>query len=425
MYKKVLLAFLILAIMAGAGYGVWRHEQTPGTTAAGFQARQEAVRRGGPEAKAVHVLLLGTDAGSVKGNTDTIIAASINPVTRTISMMSIPRDSRVDIPRHGMNKINAANPFGGPNLTKQVVENLLGTWIDYYVLVDFRGAARIIDRLGGVTMNIPKQMDYDDPVQNLHIHLKPGVQHLTGRQAVEFARFRHDAYGDIGRTQRQQQLLQEMGRQILASTTIDRLPGLLPELYRAVHTDATLADAVRMVAMIRGSKQWDIVTMTLPGNFQTLDGISYWRVDPAKSRLAWTNLLAGRIQPYLDESLADRTNRAPVTPLGGNRVADSVYGDSTYASKHDEKEEKPEEENKSTGEAVTASRGQEHQTDGKPDPGGQQPAAGGAKASGADGSGTDQANGGQDSPPSWLFEGDKSGKQDTVSGSTYGQQPGQ
>lgn len=335
MHKKTLFAAVVLLILAAAGFAVWNDLGKLLPRTAGQKAKRDAIAAGHPEAKAVHVLLLGTDAGNLKGNTDTIMAVSINPERRSISIMSIPRDSRVQIARYGWHKINAANPFGGPRLTVATVEGLLGTWFDYYVLMDFKGAARIIDKLGGVVIDVPKRMDYDDPTQNLHIHLRPGRQHLNGQQAIEFARFRSDAQGDIGRTVRQQQLIQEMARQLLASATLDRLPALLPDLFRSVRTDATLADAVRLAAWFRKDRDWTLQAMTLPGNFLTLNGISYWAVDPSKSRLAWSDLLRGRTRPYLDESLAQREPYIPVSRPKDSRVTDATYA-AVYSSVHTE-----------------------------------------------------------------------------------------
>lgn len=327
--RKILLALVIVAVLglAVGGY-VIRHGQD---RAVGRDARQQAIASGAPDAEAVHVLLLGSDDGRLDGNTDTIMAASINPAERTIYLMSIPRDSRVEIPRHGLDKINAANPMGGPALTVATVENLLGTWIDYYVLMDFKAAARIVDKLGGVTLDVPKRMDKDDPTQNLHIHLRPGRQHLNGQQAINFARFRDDQLGDIGRTHRQQQFLHEMARQLMASATPSRLPSLVPEVIRSVRTNASPADALRLASWFRKDRDWKLVTMTLPGNFLMHRGISYWRVDAQKARTAWAGLMAGHTQPFLDESLAQRASDAAANAGVPGGVADTVYGEDRRA----------------------------------------------------------------------------------------------
>lgn len=306
-------AFLAAAAIVTVALSLLATKPWSGVSTQGSAFRREAQAAGAADARSVHVLLLGSDDGRLDGNTDTIILASVNPRRRTVYMMSIPRDSRVEIPgRRGHHKINVAGPLGGPGLTVATVENLLGTWVDYYVVVDFKGAARVIDRLGGVTIKVPYRMDYDDPVQDLHIHLRPGRQHLNGKEAVNFMRYRkNDPLGDVGRTVRQRWLLQEMARQLMASATLDRIPGLVPELWRTVRTNASVADAIRLASWFRGGG-WTVVSATLPGNFQTIDGISYWGVDPDRARLAWAELTDhGRVLPLLDAEVASVATGAP------------------------------------------------------------------------------------------------------------------
>ncbi len=302
-------AILLVLVAATAAVKPWRHLSPEGAA-----RRSEARAAGIADARSVHVLLLGSDDGRLDGNTDTIMLASVNPRRRTVYVLSIPRDARVEIPgRRGFHKINVAGPLGGPGLTAATVERLLGTWVDYYVVVDFKGAARIIDRLGGVTVKVPYRMDYDDPVQDLHIHLKPGLQHLDGRQAVHFLRYRrNDPLGDVGRTIRQRLLLQELATQLLASATLDKLPSLVPDLWRTVRTNAAVADAVRLATWFTRREGWTFLTATLPGNFQTIDGISYWGVDPAHARLAWRELTGqGRVLPILDSGVAASSPSRP------------------------------------------------------------------------------------------------------------------
>lgn len=262
-----------------------------------------------PNPDRINALLLGTDGNRFDGNTDLIMVVTIDPAKKTVHVLSIPRDTRVRIPGHGLEKINAANFLGGPELAVRTVEELLATSVDYWVITTFKGAARIIDRLGGVTVTVPRRMDYDDPYQNLHIHLKPGRQHLNGEKALQFARFRSYPMGDVARTQQQQYLLREMFSQLLSSVTPGRIPALVPELLRHVRTNATLGDALHLASLFRDREGWRFESLTLPGNFWDEDGISYWRVDPEKARKAWRDFLAGRPSPLLDPSLAQPGRR--------------------------------------------------------------------------------------------------------------------
>ena len=124
-------------------------------------------------------------------------------------MLSIPRDSRVKIDGHGWDKINHAYAYGGSKLSKSVVEKLLGIPIEYTVVMNFQGFVRMIDALGGVTIDVEKRMYYSDPYDDdrgLYIDLHPGVQKLNGKAAIEYVRYR-DEEGDIGRVARQQKFL--------------------------------------------------------------------------------------------------------------------------------------------------------------------------------------------------------------------------
>src|SRR5579871_4430021 len=139
--------------------------------------------------------------------TDTLIAASFDPVTRRAYLLSIPRDTRALIPGHGYDKINAAHAYGGAPLTTRATENLLGVTFPYYLELHVRGLVHLVDAVGGIDVRIPSNLDYDDNWDGLHIHLKKGYRHLGGAAAAGYARFRHDTLGDIGRVGRQQQVL--------------------------------------------------------------------------------------------------------------------------------------------------------------------------------------------------------------------------
>src|SRR5690606_13458695 len=121
--------------------------------------------------------------------TDTIILATIDKAEGSIHAVAIPRDTRVRIPgRSGYDRINAAHAYGGPKLAVRTVEELLGIEIDYYVRIDYEGFETIIDTLGGVVIDVERPMRYVDRAQGLDIDLKPGVQLLNGKQALDYVR---------------------------------------------------------------------------------------------------------------------------------------------------------------------------------------------------------------------------------------------
>ncbi len=161
-----------------------------------------------------NILLLGVDSNGADSDlwvgtrTDTMILLNIDPRTKTVNAISIPRDSKVYLPKGmGVQKINAAHAIGGVEMTIKTVEDTLGVHIDKYVMFHDDAVRAIVGALGGVDIYIEKNMRYNDNAGNLHINFTKGKHHLTEKDAVEYLRFRHDALGDIGRTQRQQWFL--------------------------------------------------------------------------------------------------------------------------------------------------------------------------------------------------------------------------
>src|SRR5262249_29650436 len=140
------------------------------------------------------------DMPFTKGSrTDTIIAVSLDLTNRKAYALSVPRDLRVEIPDHGTSRINDAYRFGGIPLTLETIQNFLDVSFDYYAIIKLGAVHRLVDAVGGLDVNVEKEMDYDDNWGHLHVHLKIGKQHLDGEAVEGYARFRHDNEGDFGR----------------------------------------------------------------------------------------------------------------------------------------------------------------------------------------------------------------------------------
>lgn len=281
--KLIIASFLVFGIMASGGYLAARQFLAPPAPA----GQGDLANGSAPEAPGtLNVLLLGTDArpGEKVGNTDTIIVAHFDQ--DRIALLSIPRDTRVNIPGHGPDKINAAFSIGGPEMTASIAGDLLGVPINKYALVRWDGFMKIVDLLGGVTVDIPRNMYYYDPVDGpqYKINLKKGLQHLDGRQALAFVRFREEALGDIDRTGQQQALLKALFEKVKQPATLLKLPRLLPEIHRNVETNMGLDEMLTLAKAGINLKNMNLVTQTLPGYFLTLKGISYWGVDPGQAR---------------------------------------------------------------------------------------------------------------------------------------------
>jgi LCP family protein required for cell wall assembly len=222
---------------------------------------------------------------SFDGLTDTMLLLRFDPQGRKLTMLSIPRDTRADIEGYGEKKINEANSLGGPALTAETVSHLLeGVAIDRYVRINVQGIEKLIDALGGVTVYVPKDMKYNDFSQHLYINLKKGEQHLNGEKFLQFSRFRHDANGDIGRVQRQQQLMRALLEQTLKPETLLKIPDILKVIQANIDTNLSLEELLALAGFASQTQRSDVQMLLLPGNFNGdgRQGISYWLPNQSK-----------------------------------------------------------------------------------------------------------------------------------------------
>lgn len=197
----------------------------------------------------VYLLLAGTDQRADEASrSDTIIYAALRPVDRKIEMVSIPRDSLVEIPGYGEDKINAAMAYGGTELLQQTVENLVNNRVDHTVLINFESFADIIDAMGGIRINVEEDMYLPEE----GIDLKAGEQKLNGHDALAFVRWRGDGTGDIGRMERQSQFMQALSEKIRHLTPW-RAVMTLWTVQREIETDLSLLDILKL--------GWDFIGM--------------------------------------------------------------------------------------------------------------------------------------------------------------------
>ncbi|MCM0594351.1 MAG: LCP family protein [Gloeotrichia echinulata IR180] len=216
---------------------------------------------------------------SFDGLSDVMLLIKFDPEKKKMVMLSIPRDTRTEIEGHGVKKINAANVDGGPALTAKTVSNLLGgVGIDRYVRINVLGVAKLIEALGGVTVYVPKDMKYRDDSQHLYINLKAGKQHLSGEQALQLLRYRHDELGDIGRIQRQQMVIRALIDQTLNPITVAKLPQILDVVKEYIDTNLTIEELAALVGFGMRTNRSNMQMLMLPGRFsenREYDA-SYW-----------------------------------------------------------------------------------------------------------------------------------------------------
>lgn len=233
----------------------------------------------------INLLILGSDAGVYDGGvigptrTDTIVVASFNPQTLDIHLLSIPRDSRVVIPgRPNLDKINAAHVYGGLQMAVDTVQHLLDAPLHYYVKVDHAGFRKIIDAIGGVDYFVEFDMDYEDPYQDLYIHLKQGQQKLTGDKAEQYVRFRGNG-SDISRIKRQQKFLMAALRTVLTPANLPRIPELVNIVRQSITTNIDAADIVTHLRLLDTVSDKNVTMHLAPGADGWKDGRSYWLLD--------------------------------------------------------------------------------------------------------------------------------------------------
>ena len=238
-----------------------------------------------------NILLLGIDSNGDGTDlwegtrSDTIMVVNLDPKTKTIKAISIPRDSKVYLPDNkGVQKINSAHALGGVNLVKKTLKETFGIKIDHYILVHDDAVEKIVDALGGVPIYVEKPMKYHDWAGNLHIDLNKGETVLNGKQAVGYLRYRKDGLGDIGRTQRQQWFLRSLFEKMHSPQVITKIPEVLNVCHTYVKTDMSFYELSQYAAFARGVDENKIEIATLPGAPNQRGYISYWILDPQKTQ---------------------------------------------------------------------------------------------------------------------------------------------
>jgi LCP family protein required for cell wall assembly len=234
----------------------------------------------------INIMVMGVDERSDDvGRSDTLFVVTIDTNTKEVAMLSVPRDTRVKIPGHGWDKINHAYAFGGHKLTQQAVEGLLGIKIDHYVTINIAGFKKIIDAIGGVTIDVEKRMYYSDPYDDngdnggpFVIDLRPGVQHMDGRMAIQYVRYR-DEEGDIGRVERQQKFLKALVKEVASPSIITKIPAIIKEVGSVVNSDLSTSEMLNLAKILNDASKNGLKTDMVPGKPAYIDDISYWLPD--------------------------------------------------------------------------------------------------------------------------------------------------
>ena len=302
------------------------------------------------------IMIMGVDERDDDvGRSDTLMIASIDPKTNQASLLSVPRDTRVKIKGHGFDKVNAAYAYGKEKLSQDTVENLLGVSIDHYVIINTKSFKKIIDAIGGIDIDVPKRMHYEDPWDDdggLIIDFHPGMQHMDGAKAVTYVRYR-DEEGDLGRIRRQQDFVRAFMEKLVSPSIIPKLPTVIKEVMGSLETDLSFRQLLEFVGTLKESKNNGLKTDMVPGKPLYIDGVSYWIPDLNKLRLTVADTLgvslSGKYKTKMEADIREYENSIPAgasevpasdTSIGRARPSDS--------SKNRRKEDKADKEKRSS-----------------------------------------------------------------------------
>ena len=308
------------------------------------------------------IMIMGVDERTDDvGRSDTLMVATIDPHKNEAALLSIPRDTRVAIPKNGYDKINAAYAYGGEKLTQRTVEDFLGIRIDHYVIINTHAFQKIIDAIGGIDIDVEKRMYYEDPWDDdggLVIDLRPGRQHMDGKTAVTYVRYR-DEEGDIGRVKRQQKFMRACVDAVTTPAILPRLPGIISSVIDSVKTDLSVRQMLEFIGTLKQAQANGLRPDMVPGRPLYIEGISYWIPDMEQLRRNIVNALGISLnaneRSRMERAIREYENSIPAgateVPEGDNSIGRRVSGDEaldTRSRKRSSSDDSSKTERKST-----------------------------------------------------------------------------
>ena len=308
---KIIVAALLIAALSGALVLGYELVDRPITKRSHELSREEATKRinkldttnpfTGDDP--LHILLFGIDKTATtdmteEGNptrSDVVMLVTIDPVTKRAQLLSLPRDTYVDIEGHH------AYAYGGEKLAEETVENFLDVKIDYYATVDYNAVERLVDAVGGIEVDIPFDYSYEDTyvVPNLHIDFKKGKQKLDGADAVRYLRIRKIYEDqDIDRIQVQQRFIMQLFDKLKRPMMILKIPELIDIALDNIETNLTYGQIAYLAKMGLDMDRENIQTDTLVGDNKRIGNIEYYIVDKASAREQVRRFAEGKIGYY-------------------------------------------------------------------------------------------------------------------------------
>ncbi|MBM7585772.1 LCP family protein required for cell wall assembly [Bacillus pakistanensis] len=287
--KRILLSFLLIFTVA-IGYFAYVFLETYQAASNSYddigreksKLRDEAVTI---LKDPVSVLIMGVEdysSGGANGRSDTLMVATFNPKDATMNLVSIPRDTRVPMPDTGaLEKINHSFAYGGKEETIETVENFLDIPIDYYVTINFEAFKDIVDVLGGITVEVPFDFtqNSDDRIAE-ELVFTEGPMKLNGREALAYARMRlQDPRGDIGRNERQKQVVQAVIDELASGKTLFKVDEIADVVGTNVETNLMVSDGLAFFRKYSSFDSSNIKSLTIEGAPEYIGGVSYFIPD--------------------------------------------------------------------------------------------------------------------------------------------------
>lgn len=252
--RLIIMAVIVLILIGGGVFAAQTYGKLKHNFSKSYSGVESATKTSVKAGQPISVLLMGTDTGALgrkdKGRTDTMIVVTINPKSNKTTMVSIPRDTMVNLrtgqnANAGIEKINSAYTVDGAGGAIKTVENLINVPINYYAVMNMGGLEKIVDAIGGINVTVP--FSWSD--SHTHMSFTKGKAHLNGKRALGFARMRYeDPQGDYGRQKRQQQVITAIAKKVLASKSPSEYEKLMSLVADNLRTNLTFDDLVGLAA---------------------------------------------------------------------------------------------------------------------------------------------------------------------------------
>lgn len=309
MYQKLTTFFIVIfAIGVVLWTSIYAVNRVIGEDSLATQAGSNDSKVSTKKKSEINALIVGTN----QNLTDTMMYVNYNVETGKVAMMSIPRDTYITNEYCVGHKLNSLYRGKNTQAFVEQIEELIGVDIDYYLIFDSKMLIDIVDKVGGVEVDVPVRMKYDDPTQNLHIDLKKGTQVLNGKQAEQFVRYRKGndgsgyARGDLQRTEVQQQFIKNFISTVLSAKNLTKIPDLINVALDNTDTNITAREVLKYSTDAMKIDTSNISSCTAPGEAKYINNISYFVMDKEKTK----ELVKNKLVDNSSEETTTQSNTA-------------------------------------------------------------------------------------------------------------------